>query len=81
MSHPIPSTRGVYKSGVGITITRANIEDEQARRSYENRARATPEEIVADFTPTSLQNNNNYKKSAKFAKLIARASLIMSKTK
>lgn len=32
MSKPIPSTTGVYKPGVGVTITRANIDLVQARR-------------------------------------------------
>jgi hypothetical protein len=52
MSRPIPSTVGVYKPGVGITITRANINALQAERAEREQEPATPEEVCKAFLPS-----------------------------
>jgi hypothetical protein len=72
-----PSTRGTYNPGVGITITRANIENEQARRAYEGRKAATPSEIVLTFVTEYEQNSKEFRTSKRFDKLVNRATAIM----
>lgn len=48
MSKPIPSTTGVYKPGVGVTITRANIDLLQAARAKAKMDPITDPEVVAE---------------------------------
>jgi hypothetical protein len=52
MSRPIPSTFGVYKPGVGVTITRANINALQAERAEREQESATPEEVCKALLPS-----------------------------
>lgn len=77
MCKPLASTHGVYIPGTGITITRANIRDEQQRRAYENQSAATPEQIVLSFATYTEQHSKTYQQSKRFAKLVSRASSIM----
>lgn len=49
MSKPIPSTRGVYMPGVGMTITQANIADEQKRRTKNGEDPADADDILKAF--------------------------------
>lgn len=48
MSKPIPSTTGVYKPGVGVTITRANIDRLQAARAKAKLDPITDPDVVAE---------------------------------
>ena len=77
MSRPIPSTHGVYIPGVGITITKANIRDELARRIYENRSTPSPEEIVMTFVTPAERESPAFHGSKRFAKLVSRTSHLM----
>lgn len=46
MSKPIPSTTGVYKPGVGVTITKANIDRlQEARFKAKLDPLVTPQEV------------------------------------
>lgn len=49
MSKPIPSTTGVYKPGVGVTITRANIDLIQARRLKAHMDPLTSDELCDEL--------------------------------
>ncbi len=77
MCRPIASTRNTYSPGVGITITRANIDDEQARRAERHQRPATPEEIVLEFVTPYEQESKGFSESKRFKKLVERASAIM----
>lgn len=73
------STHGTYQCGSGITITRANIKDEQQRRAYNGQSPASPEQIVCTFATVSQQNDiKRFQQTARYTKLVARASAIMS---
>ncbi len=79
MSRPIPSTRGVYKPGIGITITQENIADEQWRRREAKQSPATPEEIVFALDINSPQKSPDYQNTKSFQKRLERASRLMRK--
>lgn len=78
MSKQIPSTYNTFIPGVGITITRANIRDEQIRRAEAGRSPATPEEIVMSFVTKVEAETKGFHQSPRYAKLVARASQIMN---
>lgn len=48
-----------YHPGVGITITRANIAAEQARRLKSGEEPAEPQDIVDTFVPACLQERRH----------------------
>lgn len=75
MSKPIPSTTGVYKPGVGITITRANIALAQQRRAAEGKEPLTPAGIVLAFMPPNIQHPEEHKRL--YDRYLVRASLLM----
>ncbi len=84
MSRPIPSTHGVYTPGIGITITKANIADEQARRIEANRQEAMPHDIVVEFaTPceqiSAAKGDSYFTKSKLYQRRLARAMRLMKK--
>lgn len=78
MSRPIESTRGRYLPGVGITITRGNIEDEQLRRFEAKQSPATAEEIVMSFVTPYEQSSKDFPTSKRFKKLVARAHQLLT---
>lgn len=75
-----PKTHGVYFASSGIPITRANINDEQARRAEDKQSPATADEIVYSFaTPVERKDWKNFTNRNRYQKLVARASGIMRK--
>lgn len=81
MSRPIPSTTNVYIPGVGITITRANIELEQQRRYESNQKPATSEEIVMTFCTPAERVSKDFPTSKRYKKLVERAGSILRNPK
>lgn len=84
MSSPIASTHGVYSPGVGITITKANIADEQERRVEQKRSVATPHDIVVEFsTPceqiSAAKGDSYFTKTKLYQRRLGRAMKLMKR--
>ncbi len=86
MSRPIASTHGVYTPGIGITITKANIADEQARRVEQKRQEATPHDIVVEFATPCEQisaakpmGESYFMRSKLYQRRLARAMRLMKR--
>ncbi len=77
--HKFPmSTTGVYTPGVGITITRANIELTQAARVKEGHPPYTSEELVRAFLPANIGHPTQLRRWSSY---VARASWLMGSPK
>lgn len=66
MSRPIPSTVGIYKPGVGMTITRANV------KLYSEHAPPTPDKIVMAFASPIDPESKHYKRLLRRAEQVCR---------
>lgn len=83
MSKPIPSTFGVYKPGIGWTITRANIDAYQQQLAEDKRPSASPAEVVLNFATDTDRGGQEagvvFRNSKLYKRRLARAMRIMNK--
>ncbi len=70
------STFGVYRVGVGMTITHANIDQHQKELAERGHNRASASEIVKAFTGLSESNDLDHSKR-RYKRLLHRAQTLM----
>ncbi len=78
MCKPIPSTFAVYKPGIGITITRANIILLQQECAEAKQKAPSPRDVVMAFACTAEQNGKAFPESREFARRLYRAECLMN---
>jgi hypothetical protein len=74
---PVPFTTAVYKPGIGITITRANIDLLKQELKDDDKVPPTPHEVVMFFACQVEQAGSTFRDSKTYARRLARASRLM----